>query len=191
MRSCSGSGGIAVGIDAVYYTREVGLSADDLSGLSRARRRVTLLGLGAVTLLHDPQPRGPPRMALRPSARSCSAALYLAAPATIVPIGSGLRDHPYRARRRAGRRAGHAARDRHVQDQGTASKLEGWYIPSRNGAAVIAFPGRKGPQRQARMLARHGYGVLLFDRRGEGRSEGEPNAFGWGGDEDVKAASAT
>ena len=38
------------------------------------------------------------------------------------------------------------------------------------------------------MLARHGYGVLLFDRRGEGESDGEPNAFGWGGDRDVKAA---
>ena len=38
------------------------------------------------------------------------------------------------------------------------------------------------------MLARHGYGVLLFDRRGEGRSEGQPNIFGWGGDEDIKAA---
>ena len=67
-------------------------------------------------------------------------------------------------------------------------ELEGWYIPSRNGAAVISFPGRNGPQRQARMLARHGYGVLLFDRRGEGRSDGEPNIFGWGGDEDIKAA---
>jgi len=53
---------------------------------------------------------------------------------------------------------------------------------------VIAFPGRNGPQRQARMLARHGYGVLLFDRRGEGRSEGEPNAWGWSGERDVKAA---
>jgi fermentation-respiration switch protein FrsA (DUF1100 family) len=67
-------------------------------------------------------------------------------------------------------------------------RLEGWYIPSRNGAAVISFPGRKGPQRQARMLARHGYGVLLFDRRGEGRSDGEPNSWGWGGDADIKAA---
>ena len=55
---------------------------------------------------------------------------------------------------------------------------------------MIAFPGRKGPQRKARMLARHGYGVLLFDRRGEGRSEGEPNSWGWGGDADVKAAIA-
>ena len=61
--------------------------------------------------------------------------------------------------------------------------LQGWYVPSRNGAAVISFPGRKGPQQPARMLARHGYGVLLFDRRGEGRSDGEPNAFGWGGDD--------
>ena len=69
-------------------------------------------------------------------------------------------------------------------------ELEGWYVPSRNGAAVIAFPGRNGPQKQTRMLARHGYGVLLFDRRGEGKSEGDPNAFGWGGGKDIKAAIA-
>ena len=40
------------------------------------------------------------------------------------------------------------------------------------------------------MLARHGYGVLLFDRRGEGASEGDPGALGWGMDRDVKAAIA-
>ena len=67
-------------------------------------------------------------------------------------------------------------------------ELEGWYIPSRNGAAVIAFPGRSGPQKHARMLARHGYGVLLFDRRGEGESDGDRNLFGWGGDKDILAA---
>ena len=38
------------------------------------------------------------------------------------------------------------------------------------------------------MLARHGYGVLLFDRRGEGRSEGGGNLLGWGGDKDIIAA---
>lgn len=64
--------------------------------------------------------------------------------------------------------------------------LQGWYVPSRNGAAVIAFPGRSGPQRQTRMLARHGSGVLLFDRRDEGASDGDPNAFGWGGDRDSR-----
>jgi hypothetical protein len=66
--------------------------------------------------------------------------------------------------------------------------LKGWYVPSKNGAAVISFPGRKGSQKPARMLARHGYGVLVFDRRGEGESDGEPNIFGWGGDRDIKAA---
>jgi len=52
--------------------------------------------------------------------------------------------------------------------------LEGSYVPSRNGAAVIVAFGRKGTQRPARMLARHGYGVLIFDRRGEGESGGDP-----------------
>ncbi len=66
--------------------------------------------------------------------------------------------------------------------------LKGWYIPSRNGAAVIAFPGRKGPQAHARMLAENGYGVLLFDRRGEGASEGDGNLLGWGGERDIDAA---
>jgi uncharacterized protein len=67
-------------------------------------------------------------------------------------------------------------------------ELEGWYVPSRNGSAVIAFPGRTGPQSRARLLARHGYGVLVFDRRGEGESDGDPNSYGWDGDRDVKAA---
>jgi uncharacterized protein len=68
--------------------------------------------------------------------------------------------------------------------------LQGWYVPSRNGAAVIAFPGRKGPQAHTRMLARHGYGVLLFDRRGEGESDGDPTSWGWGNEKDLKAAIA-
>jgi hypothetical protein len=69
-------------------------------------------------------------------------------------------------------------------------RLAGWYVPSRNGAAVIAFPGRKGPVPHARMLVRHGYGVLLLDRRGEGESEGDFNARGWGGEPDLRAAIA-
>jgi uncharacterized protein len=67
-------------------------------------------------------------------------------------------------------------------------ELQGWYVPSKNGAAVIAFPGRKGPQAHTRMLVGHGYGVLLFDRRGEGESEGDSNLLGWGGDKDILAA---
>jgi pimeloyl-ACP methyl ester carboxylesterase len=66
--------------------------------------------------------------------------------------------------------------------------LAGWYVPSRNRAAVIVLPasGRSGPQEHVRMLARHGYGVLIFDPRGTGQSEGDP--YRWGGERDVKAA---
>ena len=67
-------------------------------------------------------------------------------------------------------------------------RLSGWYVPSQNGASVIAFPGRSGPVQHARMLVRHGYGVLLFDRRGEGESDGDGNVYGWGGDKDINAA---
>jgi pimeloyl-ACP methyl ester carboxylesterase len=69
-------------------------------------------------------------------------------------------------------------------------ELVGWYVPSQNGAAVIAFPGRHGPVEHARMLARHGYGVLLLDMRGQGKSEGDPNAFGWESAKDLDAAVA-
>jgi pimeloyl-ACP methyl ester carboxylesterase len=69
-------------------------------------------------------------------------------------------------------------------------RLRGWYIRSRNGAAVISFPGRASSQKRAKLLARHGYGVLLFDRRGEGESEGDPNLFGWQGERDIHAAVA-
>jgi hypothetical protein len=44
--------------------------------------------------------------------------------------------------------------------------LAAWYVRSRNGAAVISYPTRQGSLPQARMLVRHGYGVLLVDARG-------------------------
>ena len=68
--------------------------------------------------------------------------------------------------------------------------LAAWYVPSRNGAAVISFPTRKGKLLQAQMLARHGFGVLLLDARGYDGSEGDPNLFGWGAAKDIDAAIA-
>jgi uncharacterized protein len=68
--------------------------------------------------------------------------------------------------------------------------LAAWYVPSRNGAAVISYPTRQGKLPQARMLVRHGYGVLLLDARGYDGSEGDPNTFGWEGAKDIGAAVA-
>ena len=73
-------------------------------------------------------------------------------------------------------------------------KLTGWYRPSRNGAAVLLVHGgngdRQGPVRHARMLAAKGYGVLLYDSRGRGHSEGSPNGYGWDWRHDVDGAMA-
>jgi hypothetical protein len=68
--------------------------------------------------------------------------------------------------------------------------LTGWYVRSHNGAAVISFPTRVGKLPQARMLIRHGYGVLILDMRGYEGSDGSPNAFGWGSTKDIDAAVA-
>ena len=70
--------------------------------------------------------------------------------------------------------------------------LAGWYIPSSNHAAVVLLHGagstRSDVLEHAVVLAHHGYGVLLFDARGHGRSDGHAMDFGWYGDEDVSAA---
>ena len=53
---------------------------------------------------------------------------------------------------------------------------------------MIASPGYNEAPAHARMLARHGYGVLLFDQRGEGRSDGDPNGWGWAAEKDMVGA---
>ena len=68
-------------------------------------------------------------------------------------------------------------------------RLEGWYIPSKNGAAVVTYP-REWTVTHAAMLAEQGYGVLLLDMRGYGASEGDPNALGWGCAKDIDAGVA-
>ena len=72
-------------------------------------------------------------------------------------------------------------------ESGDGLRLTGWYAASRNGAAVIVVPGRSGLD-HGRMLARHGYGVLLLNRRGEGDSQGDPDLFGWKTGHDIDGA---
>jgi uncharacterized protein len=71
-------------------------------------------------------------------------------------------------------------------------ELSAWYIPSRNEAAVVLKHGsgstRTATIRHAGVLADHGYGVLMVDARGHGRSDGEGMDIGWYGDQDTAAA---
>ena len=70
--------------------------------------------------------------------------------------------------------------------------LAGWYIPSRNGVAVVLRHGASSTRTavlgHAAVLAAHGYGVLAADARGVGESGGHANLLGWYGDLDVAAA---
>jgi pimeloyl-ACP methyl ester carboxylesterase len=70
--------------------------------------------------------------------------------------------------------------------------LSGWYIPSKNGAAIIAAHARNGNRTgmiyHAGFLAQRGYGVLLFDLRGHGDSDGKLWLYGWQGHLDVLGA---
>jgi uncharacterized protein len=47
---------------------------------------------------------------------------------------------------------------------------------------------RLGPRKQARLLAAKGYGVLLYDARGRGESDGDPQGFDWTWQPDIDAA---
>jgi uncharacterized protein len=172
--------------EAGYYTLKVGPSGDDYTGLLAIPAGLLLLGLSAATLwktrkLHDSRRR-------RYLRRSLIAAAGLVVAAEVMfPIALGYgTTHILRPVVPAAN-LGTAYEDVTFTTS-DGLELSGWYVPSRNGAAVIAFPGRSGPQKPARFLARHGYGVLLFDRRGESESGGDGNLFGWGGDKDILAA---
>lgn len=61
-------------------------------------------------------------------------------------------------------------------------RLAGWYIPAQNGAAVILLHGygssRMNVLFQAEALSRHGFGVLAYDQRASGESEGRWRTWG-------------
>jgi uncharacterized protein len=173
------------GAEAIYYGGKTGLSGDDFTGLLALGAAPVLLGVGVWTLwtsrrLGDNPARRYGRRALK------FAAVFIAASIVVVPLSIAyVGSHVSRAEVPEAKLG--AAYEDVKLDTSDGLELEGWYVPSRNRAAVIVFPGRTGAQKQARMLVRHGYGVLLYDRRGEGHSEGDPNSFGWDFDKDIRA----
>ena len=178
--------GVLGGIEAVYYTRAVGPSGDDFTGLLSLLAGLVLIGVGGVTLWRSR--RRDDAHWWRYSRRALLAVgAAVVAFVVVFPLAiSYVVTHAARAHVPAADLGGPYEEVEFTTGDGL--RLKGWYIRSRNGAAVISFPGRASSQKRAKLLARHGYGVLLFDRRGEGESEGDPNLFGWEGERDVHAA---
>jgi len=180
--------GVLGGVEAVYYGANGGMSGDDFTGLLCIPAGLTLLGIGVVSLWRSR--RTDDARAWRYVRRLLLVAAALVVVAVVLfPIGLAyVVTHTARAEVPPPDLGAPYENVEFTTTDGL--RLKGWYIASKNGAAVIAVPGRSGPRKQAKMLAQHGYGVLLFDRRGEGESDGDPNIFGWQGERDLHAAVA-
>jgi uncharacterized protein len=177
------AGGIAT---SVSHAIGDGPSGDDYTGVLAAVAGGVLAGVGAVTLWRT---RKLDRKARRYVRRALIGIVgFLVAFQVIAgaTLGYYATHRPQSAVSEANLGRPH---ENVVLTTSDGLRLEGWYVPSRNRAAVLVFPGRSGgKQRHARNLIGHGYGVLLLDNRGQGASEGDPNAFGWDDETDVNAA---
>jgi uncharacterized protein len=181
--------GIVMGsVEAVFYGRSEGLSGDDFTGILAAAAGLVLVLLGTRTAWRSRR-RDDSRVRRYARRALLAVAWALAGYFVLFPLSlsygfthvarlktpNGNLGAPYQA-------VSFQSRD--------GLRLDGWFVRPRTGATVIVYPGKKGTQNHARMLVRNGYGVLVFDRRGEGTSEGDPNALGWGFDEDLLGALA-
>jgi uncharacterized protein len=182
-----GAFGIVVGSETVYYLSQGAASGDDYTGVLAIAAGLVLIGCGLTVLWRSR--RMDDRRWWRYTRRSLLGAVAVVVVyVAVIPFGmSYVFTHV-------------GVTDVAVPDLGAPSEevdlttsdgltLQGWYVPSRNGAAVIVVPGLSNSQDdEARMLVDHGYGVLLLVRRGEGESEGDPNMLGWHASTDVHAA---
>jgi hypothetical protein len=179
---------VAAGMaEAGYYTMTVGPSGDDYTGLVTIPAGLAMVVLGVIVLWTSRKRDALVKRSLRRAALGILGLLLLYE--VVSPIGLAyLATHMQSSTVPAAELGGRYRDVTFKTSDGV--RLVGWYVPSRNGAAVIVFAGRTHTQKHASMLARHGYGVLLFDRRGEGQSYGDGNMFGWGGERDILAAIA-
>lgn len=175
---------IGVGI-AIPHLAKTGIQPMTVAGLVTLAGGLVLLGTGGVELVRVTRKwlRILVIPALLVTALLVAASLGQAVAATNVPptaLGSELPSE-------RGLSYGNV-----TFQTGDGVTLSGWYVPSTNRAAVVLLHGagstRSSVLDHAVVLARHGYGVLLFDARGHGRSGGRAMDFGWYGDQDVAAA---
>jgi hypothetical protein len=181
-------GGLALtnGVLHVAHITDSGPDGGDLTGALAAAAGLVLVGLAAA-------------IPWRARGTGTVAGRVLAVPLGVVavvfvlgPVGMGIvAGHKWREPVGDPPSAAYAPVEFRASD---GLRLAGWYRPSRNGAAVIVVHGgssdRKGSVAHAQMLAEHGYGVLVYDARGRGESEGMDNNYGWDWPKDVAGALA-
>ena len=183
-----GALGVAIGAPAVYYLRDGAAEGDHYTGLLAVVAGFVLLLAGPVILWRNRRTEGSRRRRYlrRGLAVVCAPVIAVAVVWFLVfPIGLG---YIYTHTAPAPSEPDLEVPYENVivtTDDGLA--LTASYVPSRNRAAVVLFPGASRSE-EARMLLAHGYGVLLLDPRGQGGSEGD--TVRWAGDQDVLAGAA-
>jgi uncharacterized protein len=174
----------------VKHVADSGAAASDLTGVLAAAAGVALVGLAiAIPWLHRGEgPAGPRRRwAYRVLAVPVG---LLAFVYMVVPMSIALTEtHKYREPIGSPPSADYREVGFEASD---GVDISGWYRPTQNGATIIVVHGgggdRTGAVAHAKLLVRHGYGVLLHDARGRGKSEGVQNSYGWGWPKDIAGA---
>ena len=175
-----------VGAAGAYHLVEGRASGDDFTGLLAMAAGIALLVAGPVILWRSRKGGTRRRRYVRRSLLALAAVpiAYATVWVVVFPIG-----FPY-----AYVHIGQAKTnpdlgmpvERVTVRTSDSLDLAATYVPSKNRAAVILFPGATHVE-QAKMLTRHGYGVLLLEPRGQGSSEGDN--VRWAGDRDLIAAA--
>jgi alpha-beta hydrolase superfamily lysophospholipase len=175
-----------VGAPGAYDVADGRASGDDFTGLLVVAAGIVLLAAGPVILWRSRKGGARRRRYVRRSllAVAAVAIAYATFWVVVFPIG-----FPY-----AYVHIGQAKTDpdlgipveRVTVRTSDSLELAATYVPSKNRAAVIVFPGATRVE-EAKMIARHGYGVLLLEPRGQGSSEGDN--VRWAGDRDLIAAA--
>jgi hypothetical protein len=167
-----------------------GTTANDVTGVLALAAGVALVGLAAwIPFRHRGERGASPvkRWAIRAAVLPVG---LLAAVFFSMPVGTGIVDI-HSLHKAVGSPPSPDYETVHLTTS-DGINLKAWYRPSRNGAAVLMMSGGGGDIRgtisHAKMLVRHGYGVLLFGGRGTGSSEGTVNSYGWGREKDAAAA---
>ena len=177
---------IAVGVPAVYYLLD-GNSAGTTSRPARDRRRMLTARFRPVTLWKARRTGGSRRRRYLRRALIAVATPVLAWAIVwfiVFPIGFAyIYIHTGRSAVTPNLGVPYESVTVVTSDRSTGCLLR----PLEEPRSDRAVPGRH-PLPEARMLIRHGYGVLLLDPRGQGSSEGD--TVRWAGDRDLLAAAA-
>ena len=179
------------GIIHIDHWRETGSpTTEDLLGLLSAVGGIVLLALAVVIALR-PKPARPrlSRWGLRGVTAGVVTLTFLF---VVLPVGTAvyLVHKPAIALPATVLGLDAKAVTLHTED---GLELAGSYVAGHNGGVVILVHGSGGDRggairSRAEVLVRNGYGVLAYDARGGGNSEGRPEALGWTWSRDVAAA---